>query len=64
MRLLLLALASVLLVTACGKKAPLRTPSSDRPPAGEGDWARDDRRNGDWREELPREEGTPESEGE
>jgi predicted small lipoprotein YifL len=57
-----------LFVASCGKKAPLRTPSSDRPPAGEGDWARDDGRgtdgrNSDWREEPPREEEeSPESE--
>lgn len=35
MRLLLPALAVLLFVSACGKKAPLRSPSSDRPPAEE-----------------------------
>jgi len=29
------ALAALLFLAACGKKAPLRPPSSERPPAGE-----------------------------
>ncbi len=35
MRLVLAALAALLFLSACGKKAPLRPPSSERPPAGE-----------------------------
>ena len=35
MRILLAALAALLFLSACGKKAPLRPPSSERPPAGE-----------------------------
>ncbi len=35
MRLLLTALAALLFVSACGKKAPLRPPSSERPPASD-----------------------------
>jgi predicted small lipoprotein YifL len=35
MKLLLVALAAVTFLAACGKKAPLRPPSSDRPPAEE-----------------------------
>lgn len=35
MKLILAALAALLFVSACGKKAPLRPPSSDRPPAEE-----------------------------
>jgi predicted small lipoprotein YifL len=35
MKLVILALAALLFVAACGKKAPLRPPSSDRPPAEE-----------------------------
>jgi predicted small lipoprotein YifL len=33
MKLLVAMLAALLFIAACGKKAPLRTPSSDRPPA-------------------------------
>lgn len=36
MRLLMAALAALLFLSACGKKAPLRPPSSERPPAE--DW--------------------------
>jgi len=35
MRLFLAAVAALLFVSACGKKAPLRPPSSERPPAEE-----------------------------
>lgn len=35
MRLVMAVLAAILFVSACGKKAPLRPPSSERPPAGE-----------------------------
>ncbi len=35
MRLVMAALAALLLLSACGKKAPLRPPSSERPPAEE-----------------------------
>ncbi|MEM6415694.1 MAG: hypothetical protein AAF720_13680 [Pseudomonadota bacterium] len=34
-RLIALLLLTVFVVSACGKRAPLRTPSSDRPPAEE-----------------------------
>ena len=33
MRLVMALAAALLFISACGKKAPLRTPSSDRPPA-------------------------------
>ena len=45
MRLLMAAFAALLFLSACGKKAPLRPPSSDRPPAEEwnpGDESDDD----------------------
>jgi len=32
-RVLLTTFATMLIITACGKKAPLRPPGSDRPPA-------------------------------
>ena len=35
MKVLMAALAAILFMSACGKKAPLRPPSSERPPAGE-----------------------------
>lgn len=35
MKLLMAAFAALLFLSACGKKAPLRPPSSERPPAGE-----------------------------
>ena len=35
MRLFMAAVAALLFVSACGKKAPLRPPSSERPPAEE-----------------------------
>ena len=37
MRLMMLALAGLLFLSACGKKAPLRPPGSDRPPAQENE---------------------------
>lgn len=40
MRLLMAAVAALLFVSACGKKAPLRPPSSERPPVGE--WSPND----------------------
>jgi len=35
MKHLLIGLAALTFLAACGKKAPLRPPSSDRPPAEE-----------------------------
>jgi predicted small lipoprotein YifL len=35
MRLLMAAFAALIFISACGKKAPLRPPSSERPPAEE-----------------------------
>jgi len=35
MKILMAAFAALFFLTACGKKAPLRPPSSERPPAGE-----------------------------
>ncbi len=37
MRVLMAAFAALLFLSACGKKAPLRPPSSERPPAEEWD---------------------------
>ncbi|HNR77317.1 MAG TPA: hypothetical protein PKM48_09320 [Parvularculaceae bacterium] len=35
MKMLMAAFAALLFLSACGKKAPLRPPSSERPPAEE-----------------------------
>jgi predicted small lipoprotein YifL len=35
MKIVMAAFAALLFVSACGKKAPLRPPSSERPPAEE-----------------------------
>ena len=35
MKIVLAALAALLFLSACGKKAPLRPPASDRPPTDE-----------------------------
>ncbi len=37
MKVLMAAFAALLFLSACGKKAPLRPPSSERPPAEEWD---------------------------
>lgn len=42
MKLAFAALAALLFIAACGKKAPLRPPSSDRPPAEEWNPAGED----------------------